>query len=376
MGKASLIVVIGAFSIFFLVSKNINETLGSATNYAVGFFSEVQARNIANSTAEMLLSVIADNNSYRASTPVTLSDVWDGYAEYTVKDTVLDGNSLIKIQVTGYYFNNSKKISVYCYVPQLINFGFVPMAIKGAISTNNPINTLGTLVVDGRNHDLSGNVIAGTGTYGIWTTNPFVRSGNSKIGGTDSSGTDHTPKKNYDSSAVAENQPFPGGYPDTPDSVFGGTPNGYPPGKLKAIAKTGALGSQYVTDPADLSYPLAGVTYVNLPAGGSWIDANITGGGILIVHNPALDAIVKSISSGPFKGILIADDLDKIHIDIIGAVVVLIPNPPSGNTIGNGSGSVLYSSDAIAGVTSDAAPGFVDRYGFNRRRMPVVHWDE
>ena len=41
MGKASLIVVIGAFFIFFLVSQNINTQLGSATDYSVEFFSEL-----------------------------------------------------------------------------------------------------------------------------------------------------------------------------------------------------------------------------------------------------------------------------------------------------------------------------------------------
>lgn len=375
MGKASLIIVIGAFSIFFLVSQNINQKLGNATNYAVGFFSEIQARNIANSTAEMLLSAIADNDTYRATTTETLSDILDGSAEYTVTDTVLDGFDLIKIKATGYYFNSSKKITVYSYIPQIRNLSFHPMAIKGAISTNNPIKTLGSLIVDGRNHDMSGNLIPGTGTLGIWTTSTLVVQGGSKVGGT-AAATDYDPQKVYEPTVVGVSQVYPDGYPDTPDSILGGTANGYPPGTLKGIAKTGALGSQYVTDPLNLTYPLSGVTYVELPVGGSWIDGNISGGGILIVHNDSLDAALKAISTGPFVGIIIADDLDKIHVDVIGALIVLCPTPPSGNTIGNGTGKVLYSKQAIFGVTSDAAPGFIGRYGFNRRRIPIVHWKE
>ena len=56
--------------------------------------------------------------------------------------------------------------------------------------------------------------------------------------------------------------------------------------------------------------------------------------------------------------------------------MVLSPTPPSGNCIGNGTGSIKYCKAAVAGVTSDAAPGFVGRYGFNRRRIPIVHWNE
>lgn len=375
MGKAAIIVVIGAFIIFFTVSRNINNQLGSATDYSVDFFSEIQARNVANSTAEMLLARLGDNTSYRESDPIELDSVWEGNAEYTITDTVLDGEELIKISVIGSYYGTHQTVTVYTYVPEKTNLGFSPFGLRAAISTNNPVQTLGTITVDGRNHDTSGNLIPGTGTLGIWTTSSYNQGGASKIGGTDG-GTDYVPKKKYESSIVAEGQTFPGGYPDTPDSVFGGSSNGYPPGTLAAIAKTGALGSQYVTDPDLLTYPLSGVTFVELPAAETWNGANITGEGVLIVHNSSLDAALKNVNTGPFKGILIADDIEHIHCDIIGAIMVLSPDPPSGNCIGNGKGKVLYSSQTVAAVTEDADPTFIGRHGFNRRRMPIVHWAE
>ncbi len=375
MGKASIIVVMGAFFIFFLVSENINTKLGTATNYSVDFFSELQARNVANSTAEMLLALLADSTSYRATSPVELEDIWNGSSEFTVKDTVLDGRDLIQIKVTGTYWKTKKVITVYTFVPELINLSFVPMAIKGAISANNPVETLGTLVVDGRNHDSDGHLIAGTGTLGVWTTGTYNHGGAAKLGGT-VTGTDYVPKKAYEPGVIGENQVYPGGYPTTPDLVFGGAANGYPEGTLKGIAKTGALGSQYVTDPSTLTYPLSGVTYVDIAPGGGWLDCEIHGSGLLIVHSDSTDAAFKNINYGTFKGIIIADDIDKIHADIIGAVVVLTPDPPSGNCIGNGDGSVLYSSQVVAGVVEDSDPGFVGRHGFNRRRMPIAHWSE
>ena len=95
MGKASLIVVVGAFTIFTLVSNSINQTLGSATNYAVGFFSEIQARNIANSTAEMLLASIADSNSLRVNVTQTNNNVWDGSVTYKAIDTTIGTDDYI-----------------------------------------------------------------------------------------------------------------------------------------------------------------------------------------------------------------------------------------------------------------------------------------
>jgi hypothetical protein len=302
-------------------------------------------------------------------------NVLNGTAEYIVKDTILDGRDLIKIKVTGNYYHSSKDITVYTFVPELTNLSFVPMSIMGAISANNPVETLGTLDVDGRNHDENGNLIPGTGTLGVWTTSSYASGGAAKIGGT-VAGTDYIPKKAYEPGVVSFNQVYAGGYPTTPDSVFGGTANGYPPGTLAAIAKTGALGSQYVTDPLDLTYPLSGVTYVDVAPGGGWLNCNVQGSGLLIVHSDSTDAAFKNLEIGPFKGIVIADDLDKIHCDIIGAVVVLTPAPPSGNCIGNGTGSVLYSSQVVAAVVEDSDPGFVGRHGFNRRRMPIAHWSE
>lgn len=123
-------------------------------------------------------------------------------------------------------------------------------------------------------------------------------------------------------------------------------------GTLKTQAMSGANGGQYVTNPSLLRYPLSGVTYVELPAGGTRSPANIEGTGILIVHNAAQNAVIRNINFGTFKGLLMADDIDKIHNTIIGAVIGLSPFPPSGNCIGNGSGNVLYSSQVLTSTTA------------------------
>jgi hypothetical protein len=187
---------------------------------------------------------------------------------------------------------------------------------------------------------------------------------------------DIAPAKPEDPSIFLETQVYPEGYPDTPDSILGGTENGYPPGFLKAFAQNGDAGSQYVTNPAALTYPLKGITFVELPSGGEWIAANITGTGILIVHNNSTNAIIKNIITGPFEGLLIADDIIHIHTDILGSVIGLSPAPSEGNCIGNGSGQVLYSSKAIRNATGNLTNGLLERYGFDRRRLSVAHGKE
>ena len=71
---------------------------------------------------------------------------------------------------------------------------------------------------------------------------------------------------------------------------------------------------------------------------------------MLVVHNSWTNAAIKNMNSGTFKGLIIADDIDKIHMNIIGAVVSLTTSP-SGNCIGNGTGSVLYSIAALEQAT-------------------------
>ena len=227
-----------------------------------------------------------------------------------------------------------------------------PPGIRGSVSTNSNITTLGDLVVDGRDHSSTGILISGQGTQGVWTTGGLQQKGSSTIGGTDGSGDDFSPTKPGSDSVISTLQTYPGGYPGSPDSLMGGPANGYPEGTLKAIAQAGLGGSQYVTNPGNLTYPLKGVTYVELPNGSPWNSANITGSGILVVHNPTLTAGIYNINTGVFTGIVMADDIVRIHNTIIGAVIGISPNPPSGNCIGNGTGSILFSREAINAATN------------------------
>ena len=375
MGKAILIMVLGSLSIFAIVNLNINSNLRNASQTAINYYSDNQARNICNSMAQMLLAQLADSNSYRVSSPIK-QNMFDGYASYTIKDTAVSGDSLIKVDVNGTFNRITKSVSVFA---KELTSGFVPATVKAAITTSNPVETNseinGKLVVDGRDHTAAGALIAGNGTLGIWTTSTLNQMGNSKIGGTDS-GVDYAPAKPGNTNIISTNQIWPGGYPDTPDSLLGGTANGFPPGTLKGIALSGANGSQYTANPATLSFPLQGVTYVELPPAAIWDPVNIEGSGIFIIHNATKNAVIKNLNWGVFKGLIIADDVAHIHATIIGALIGITPTPSDGNCIGNGNGSVLYSSEVIKNATGLVMGGSTNNYGFGANRLVVTDWFE
>jgi len=280
----------------------------------------------------------------------------------------------LKVVVSATYSNITKSMTTYVAIAPPVSTT-TPAAIQGSISSKDNISTSGNMQVDGRNHDLNGNLIAGTGTYGIWTTSSFSQDGSSDVGGTHS-GTDYAPSKPANSHVVKTSGSLPSGsFPDTPDKVFGGSSEGYPEGTLKNLAGSGANGGQYVTDPSELTTPLSGITYVELPNHGTWQSMNISGSGVLIVHNAYGNAIMKNLNSGTFKGIIIADDLIHVHTTIIGAVVGLGSSSSEGSLLGNGNGSIKYSKEAVDQAVTAVNSGSSNRnYGFGKTRLSVIGW--
>ncbi len=370
MGKAVLIFVLGSITLFGIVNINMNESVGVASQNSVDVFKETSVRNIANSVSLMLVSRIADSSSYRATTTQNISSVLGGSANYRVIDTTIAGQSFIKIDVRGIYSGKTKSSVVLAQIP---SGGFIPTTVKAAVSANNNVSTSGTLTVDGRDHDLNGNLIAGQGTLGLWSTQDISQDGSSKIGGT-FSGTDYAVAKPANSNTLNEDAAYSGGYPNTPDSILGGRAKGFPAGTLKSLAQSGAYGSQYTTNPSFLIFPLKGVTYVELPSGGIWNSSNIDGTGILIIHNNTLNAVIKNENMGTFRGLIIADDIVHIHTTIIGAIISITTSPSEGNTVGNGSGQVLFSRQAIKDGIGEIIKAV--NFGFAKTRITISYWYE
>lgn len=381
MGKAVIIMILGSIGIFGIVNLTVNSRLSRDRDNAVDHFSNVQLRNICNSTAEIIMSRLGNNYYYRVNTAIT-ETILGGTTKYTVKDVLVNGDSLIRIQITGTF---GKRFAVSGSDGTLVSktitldvakrFPAKFPTIPGTISARNLVEASGTFVIDGRDHDLFGALIANSGTFGIWTMNSFNQVGSCKVGGT-ASAIDYVPKKPGDPAIIKTNQVWTGGpYPTTPDEVLGGISNGIPEGALKTIAMSGVGGSQYTTNPASLSNPLKGVTYVELPIGGTWSGTDISGSGILIVHNSARDAALKNINSGNFTGLIIGNDVIRINSTIIGSLFLLCPNPSEGNFIGLGNGQLLFSRKAVEEAINFIAP-YVHDYGFAKHRLVVKNWYE
>ncbi|MFC2133390.1 hypothetical protein ACFLR4_04415 [Bacteroidota bacterium] len=346
-GRPLIIFLLGIISIAVVSFNNIFRRSNEINDNMIEYFLTETANNISQTGINMALRELETDTTWRAG--FNLEDTFGGKLRVRLVDTMYNLIRVIKVEsvgITNYGFDNEEvSLSIVYYDPWA--FGFLPPNVLAAITTNNDVQTLGTLVVDGRNYDIDAISVPNTGTYAIWTTNNLERKGASELGSTES-GIDNEPAKVEDETVRLENQTYPGGlgFPSTPDLVMGGPAEGYSPGTLKSIALSGEGGSQYVTNPSSLTLPLSGVTFVELPSGDSWIDADISGSGVLIVHNSDNNAILKNLY-GNFKGLLIIDDLIHIHATILGAVIALTPSPSDGNCIGNGEGTILFSREAI-----------------------------
>ncbi|MGA9116784.1 MAG: hypothetical protein WB626_08420 [Bacteroidota bacterium] len=350
MESRSLVIVLFGLILIsgnvFLTLQDTNEELNATT---AEYFERQNAQNLAQAGAHMGLMRLADDPSWR--TGYTNLSLLGGRVTVTLTDTVFSGSDVVRVRaistMNAARLNLTRRDTCIAYVP----LGYIPGTVRAAITTNNPVKTLGNLTVDGREHRMTGALVAGRGTNGIWTTRTLSQSGSSTIGGT-AGGTDYAPAKPGNANIIKTGQTWPGGYPGSPDSIIGGPAMGFPEGRLKAMAQSGIGGSQYVSNPSALTFPLRGVTYVELPSGGTWQSMSIDGSGILIVHNQWRNAIMKNLNSGTFKGLMIVDDPVHIHTTVIGALIALTPAPSEGNCIGNGSGTVMYSSEAIRNATA------------------------
>ncbi|MBI2505641.1 MAG: hypothetical protein HYW07_20705 [Candidatus Latescibacteria bacterium] len=346
MGKYSLIVIAGFVVTFGWIRANLNEVNALFSDNFLEYYDRTVSRLSATSAAQMALAALSDSLSWRAGyADLSIGD-GTGWAtlEDSSTDTTLDADE-VRITAGGSSGESADTVEVLVSLPS------VPPGVHGGVTANSTVHTLGGLIIDGRDHDLNGNLIAGTGTMGVSTKQTFDQGGSSTGGGT-AAGVDYSPSDPANPAVIEENAAYD--FPASPDSVFG-----YASGALKAMAQSGANGGQYVTDPANLTFPLSlsGVTYVELASGETWQSMDFgSSSGVLVVHNSAGNAAIKNLNSGTFKGLIIADDIEKIHATLIGAVVSLTTTP-SGNCIGNGNGEIRYSSTALIQAASVAAGG-------------------
>jgi len=379
VGRATLLVVAGASLVLGTMNLQINRRAEQAMENMVSYFERTLARDLANQAAEYLLTQLADSSSWRVRTltrlAIDLASVSDPHSVYFfLKDTTLrirgSDRSTIKLGVEATYGRQTHAVVVY--VDSL--FGVVPPTVRGALTANGPLDkTISDMQIDGRDHDEHGNLIRNSGVFGVSSGTSFSNTQNALIGGTDRDGIDRPMSFPEDPRIIEQNFSWGCAFPDSPDKVLG-----LLEGTLKAIAQSGEAGSQYVTDPKYLRFPLRGVTYVELPAGVSWKGAKIGSNpsGILIVHNSSVNAKVDNISTSdgsPFRGLIIADYMFHLHLDVLGAILLLSPQLERIKECrGNQDHKIFYSQKTI----KQATQLIVKRGSGWKGRVPILGWRE
>jgi hypothetical protein len=353
-GRAIILLVVGIIVVSGTILYRIEAASSAIVANSAGYQKKQTARNIAQSGVNLALRQLETNGSWR--TGFSSLTMLTGKVTVTAFDTSFGGVvHAIGVRSIATAQESSATVTAICYYPQPM----LPPDVKGLVTMNGPGNINGSITLDAEDHKpWSTTINPGKGTYGVWTTGASftLGSASSRVGGT-ALGVDYAPTNPANPAVVMVSQSMAGGFPGTPDTAMGGPSLGYPEGTLKAVAQTGVAGSQYVTDPAQLRYPLSGVTYVEMPIGSpTWTSATIDGSGILVVHNSAKNAMFKG-ANGVFSGLVIADDISLLHATIWGALIGLTPTP-SGSVMGNGSAAAYYSRASIlnaVGMLSNGA---------------------
>jgi hypothetical protein len=172
-----------------------------------------------------------------------------GKVNIRIIDTLFNSSNVVAVKSTAFTnYGSSDQISYtsIAFPPNLI-----PQTLKGAYNSPAGVSYKfnGGGELDGRNYTIDNQLVTnppGTGTYAIWTKGTVNIPGNSaSIGGT-ANGIDYPLSSSIDPNIVLQNQPYPVNYPINADQVMGGSAAGYSDGTLKAIAKSGVGGNQYI----------------------------------------------------------------------------------------------------------------------------------
>lgn len=117
MGNTVIIYLLGTLLLFIIITLNINRGLSGQSESSYNYYGEIQTRNIGNSMVAMLVSQVSDDTNYRVLNKQNKTLLF-GQAAYSVRDTFVSPDSLIKISVTASYMNQTKNIIVLLDKPK------------------------------------------------------------------------------------------------------------------------------------------------------------------------------------------------------------------------------------------------------------------
>lgn len=281
-----------------------------------------------------------------------------------------------RIDSVGAYSGRRKAVSV------IIERLPVSPYVQAAYTSASPVDLSGNQTIDGRDHDIDGNVIgAATGLPGVSVTDTNPMPDISGSGGITSNVSGSTVTVD---SATTYPDPLPANYPVNNNL----DPDDYPITPAGALGLDPATYQPYFDSLAQQSVPceIEGLVVLdmNFPTGSGGGGCDYSGTGILILHNPRynpryfdpLDPLYTSSTSpitgqtaaqyradtanqpryfnynahNSFKGLVIADSIGEIGPGITGSAAVLaamISLDRVNGSIGTGNATISYSLAAI-----------------------------
>jgi hypothetical protein len=299
-----------------------------------------------------------------------------------------EGYPVVEIESTGYSSDGESII--------VLEISKIPLDVKanGAVSANSDVHVQGNFEANGFNHDMDGNLVGSGDVPGVITTigNETTKQGSADIYG-DPPYSGSPEAGTWDPTAVdGEGDLIYGPFPNSPE---------------EALGLTGSMTD--MLDPANVDYygpydgsigmnsgsPLSGITYIT----NDYPGPKENGSGILIIHNPNFDPckydaskvftesggatvlpcydasydhtdpnnqpakLGDYTSNATFKGLIIADVVDKIAgtPTIIGALISL--SSIDINILGTGNATILYSSEAL---NNFASAGFSKKISWHK----------
>jgi hypothetical protein len=266
-------------------------------------------------------------------------------------------------------------------IVELIPSGTLSANVGGAITSKGPVQTQGSITIDGRDWNAAGSSVVGPGGYGIQCAQSITTTGNAMVGGngivpakppppgTMQANSTFTDGIDNDGDGVQNEEAFEGvdndgdgkvdedtqGFPTSPDVLLH-----LAPGTLKAAAIST---NTYFTDSLQLTacmvlnggkMPGGKVIYCDFT---TWLPADVGNGfntqpSILIHHNSTGTAMMKNVH-GYFKGLMIVDGLDHFNgtFSLLGACVSF-SSSAVGNAFGLGNATIRYSSEVLTNLPS------------------------
>ena len=175
VGRALLFIILVTFIIAGMITDRINASNRRQAENIVSMHFRHEGRNLARTGVNMALTRIEADTAWRAGYASAASpmSLFGGSLFVTVSDTDFFGKNVVRIASvasTGPPGGPTRSDTSIAYVFRT----FMPGSIMAAITTNNDVMTNGDLLVDGREHDLQGNLVPNSGTWALWTTRDYL----------------------------------------------------------------------------------------------------------------------------------------------------------------------------------------------------------